>query len=90
MTLKILNHEIIGKIDKLDEKLEGKLPITREELLVLVNSWGREQDFKFIYDNQTINFISIKKSKPKECYDLSRFQTVFVKTNTCSRAMLTN
>ena len=45
MTLKILNHEIIGKIDKLDEKLEGKLPITREELLVLVNSWGREQDF---------------------------------------------
>ena len=39
MALKIINEKIIGKIDKLDEKLEGKLPITREELLVLVNSW---------------------------------------------------
>ena len=41
MALKIINEKIIGKIDKLDEKLEGKLPITREELLYLINSWGR-------------------------------------------------
>ena len=90
MALKIINHEIIGEIDDLNAKLSGEKPVTREELLYLVNSWGREQAFKFIYDNQTNNFISIKESKPKEYYDLSKFQTVFVKTNTCSRAMLTN
>ena len=42
MTLKILNHEIIGKIDKLDEKLEGKLPINRLELIKLIGSWEEQ------------------------------------------------
>ncbi len=45
MALKIKNERIIGTIDKLEEKLEGKLPITREELFVLVNSWGRRLGF---------------------------------------------
>ncbi len=74
----------IGLHDKLQEKLNGELPINGLELLYLVNSWGREEDFS------TIEGIYIKKCEVKECYDLSKLQTVFVKTNTCSRAMLTN
>ena len=65
MALKIINHEIIGEIDDLNAKLSGEKPITREELFILVNSWGREQAFKFIYDNQTNNFISIRNLNQK-------------------------
>ncbi len=39
----------------LQEKLNGKIPITREELLILVNSWGRLHSFI------TNNEIEIKK-----------------------------
>ena len=49
----------------LQEKLNGKIPITREELLILVNSWGR------LYSFITNNEIEIKKHESKECYDLS-------------------
>ena len=41
MALKIENERIIGTIDNLDKKLEGKLPIDRLELIELVSSWGR-------------------------------------------------
>ena len=41
MTLEVINEEIVGTIENLEAKLNGEIPITREELLVLVNSWGR-------------------------------------------------
>ena len=77
MALKIKNERIIGTIDKLEEKLEGKLPITREELFVLVNSWGRNISF-YTKDSQNKD-IYIEECEPtqseqallvrKECYD---------------------
>ena len=45
MALIVKDEEIVGTIDNLEDKLEGKLPITREDLFVLVNSWGRSTDF---------------------------------------------
>ncbi len=60
MALKIENGQIVGTIDKLEEKLEGKLPVTREELLFLIKSWGEIYN----YDQPVINVGS--------CYDLSK------------------
>ena len=87
MALSIENQRIIGNIDDLESKLEGKLPVDRLELLYLVNSWGRTN---FSYAEYLNEDVKIEKCGPNYCYDLSKFQTVFVKTNTCSRAMLTN
>ena len=84
MALVIKKQRIVGTINNLQEKLNGELPINRLELLYLINSWGRISSF------DTNDNIKITKCKSKECYDLSKLQTVFVKTNTCSRAMLTN
>ncbi len=64
MALKIINEKIIGKIDKLDEKLEGKLPITREELLYLINSWGRKTCF-YTKDSQNKD-IYIESCEPTQ------------------------
>ena len=50
--------------------LSGEIPITREELLVLVNSWGRLEDFNTKTSNN--QQLIIGKCKPKECYDLSK------------------
>ena len=69
MALEIKNHEIIGEIDNLEAKLNGKIPINRLELIHLVNSWGRNQGF-FTNDN-----ITIPISETKECYDLSKLDT---------------
>ena len=44
MALKIIENKIVGTIDNLQDKLEGKLPIDRLELLYLVNSWGRNKN----------------------------------------------
>ncbi len=69
MALIIENGQIVGTIDNLEDKLEGKLPIDRLELLVLVNSWGRTKSF-YIFDlNQDID---IEECEAKECYDLSK------------------
>ena len=45
MGLKIKNKKIVGTIDRLEDKLAGKLPVDRLELLVLVDSWGRSTGF---------------------------------------------
>ena len=45
MALEIKNDTIIGTINNLQEKLNGELLIDRLELLYLINSWGRSQDF---------------------------------------------
>ncbi len=84
------NNELVGRIYNLENKLNGKLPVNKLELIKLINSWGRNNSGSIpIKDNEN-NEVNFSISEPKECYDLSRFQTVFVKTNTCSRAMLTN
>lgn len=51
-------------IINLELKLNGELPVTREELLELVSSWGRTDTF------YTIDSIRLEQSKPKECYPL--------------------
>ena len=57
-------------IENLEKKLNGELPVTREELLVLVSSWGRRLGF-YTKDSQNKD-IYIKECEAKECYDLSR------------------
>ena len=79
MALKIIDKKIVGEIYFLEEKLEGKIPIDRLELLYLINSWGRSETF-FTYNNDIK--IKIKKCEAtqseqallvrKECYDLSK------------------
>ena len=69
MALKIENEKIVGTIDNLQDKLEGKLPVDRLELLYLVNSWGRTKSF-YIFDidiDQDID-IDIEECEAKECY----------------------
>ena len=69
MALEIKNDTIIGTINNLQEKLNGELPINGSELLYLINSWGREEEF------DTNDNIKIPKCEAKECYDLSKLDT---------------
>ena len=70
MALKIENERIIGTIDNLQEKLEGKLPIDRLELIELVSSWGRMDLFLTTgINNETL---VIEDCPPNQCYDLSK------------------
>ena len=73
MAQRVEKYNIVGEIDNIQEKLSGKIPITMEELLVLVNSWGR------LYSLNTNNEIEIKKHEPKECYDLSKLDVSLLK-----------
>ena len=73
MAIKTVNRKLVGTINKLKDKLEGKFPIDREELLFLVNSWGRTNSFCTI-DSNDFNVI-IKEYEKKECYDLSKLDT---------------
>ena len=78
MALEIINSEIVGTIDNLQDKIDGKIPIDRLELIYLVNSWGRELSFIInyfndvhstngigLYDNKEIK---INECKPENCY----------------------
>ncbi len=69
MALEVKDRKIIGEIDNLEDKLEGELPINRLELLYLINSWGRDNDF---YTNDNIII-------PK-CEATQSEQTKFVRT----------
>ncbi len=69
MALDIQKQRIAGKIDNLQEKLNGELIINRVELLYLINSWGRT-DWFFTIEN-----IKINQCEAKECYDLSKLDT---------------
>ena len=35
------------RINNLEDKLDGKIPVTREELIYLINSWGRLKEVEF-------------------------------------------
>ncbi len=81
MALIVKDEEIVGTIndihsmngiglhDNLQEKLNGKLPVDRVELLYLINSWGRSQDFS------TSENILIPECGATQCYDLSKLDT---------------
>ena len=69
MALRIEKYNIVGEIDNLEEKLEGKLPVDRLELLYLVNSWGRTN---FSYAEYLNKDVKIEKCEPNYCYDLSK------------------
>ena len=71
MALEIIDEKIVGKIDSLQDKLDGKLPIDRLELLVLINSWGRI-NFFYTYTEYLEKSLKIEECKAKECYDLSK------------------
>ena len=60
------------KIKNFEKKLEGKLPVTKEELFILVNSWGRTQDIDI--NNEIFDF-KYKTSFSKNYYDLSKLDT---------------
>src|SRR5574344_1827384 len=81
MALKIENEKIVGIIDNLEEKLSGKLPVTREELLVFVNSWGRLGNFDAKASNNQM--LMIDKCDSKECYDLSKLDTSEITDMSC-------
>lgn len=68
--VKIMYQKIGGTIDDLNKKLSGKLPVTKEELAVLINSWGRT-DWYYLQTTDNLSVI-IEKCPPKECYDLSK------------------
>ena len=53
-------------IENLELKLNGELPITREELFELVNSHGRKHSGIHTHDH-----LLIQTCNPNECYDLS-------------------
>ena len=63
----------IKDIENLEDKLSGKIPVTREELIALINTHGRKNGFNLeIIDINTDILIEyyIKKSNPNECLPL--------------------
>ncbi len=69
MALEIIDEKIVGTIDNLQEKLKGKIPVDRLELIELINSWGREEEFS------TNENIIIPKCEATQCYNLSKLDT---------------
>lgn len=59
-----------NNIKNLNNKLEGKIPVTREDLIVLINSWGRD----YTFSSFSIE-LKIYKCKATKCYDLSKLDT---------------
>ncbi len=70
--LRIKNNRLVGKIYNLEKKLNGEIPVTRLELIHLVNSWGR--DFLFMTEKSN-ELIFINKIKQNEKYNLSKLNT---------------
>ncbi len=79
MALEIIDKKIVGTIDNLQEKLEGKLPVDRLELIELINSWGRIDFFYTQYLDEDVKIEQCKATQSeqaklvrKECYKLSK------------------
>ena len=66
----------IKDIKDLEDKLYGKLPVNREELFILVNSWGRELSFITIINNIGYDIYKCEKKEclPLENLDVSKIQ----------------
>src|SRR5574344_33675 len=77
MALEIIDEKILGTIDNLQDKIDGKLPIDKLELIELINSWGRTKSGFYTgcsnidYSNNN-KILEIEECEPKECYDLSK------------------
>ncbi len=69
MALRVENNRLVGNVDNLETKLNGKLPVDRLELIYLVNSWGRTSFFYTEYLNEDVTIV---KCEPNYCYDLSK------------------
>ena len=52
-------------IQNIIKKLSGLEPVTREDLIALINSWGR------LDSQETNDEIQINKCDANKCYDLS-------------------
>ena len=65
----------ILKIQNLGEKLKGELPINREELFHLVNSWGRKNTFssldQVIYKTRSSNKYDLENLDVSQIEDFS-------------------
>ena len=80
-------------IDNLEKKLNGELPINRLELLYLINSWGRDNDFytneikKWINNNrEKMNEIDLKDKYGDEIDDFfSKFTNINIEVNSIQR-----
>ena len=75
MGINIIDEQIVGEISFLEEKLEGKIPVAREDLIVLINSWGRS-NYMYIH---VIGYAEIEQCEAKECYDLSKLDVSRIK-----------
>ncbi len=60
-------------INNLELKLNGELPITKRDLIALVNSWGRYESFNSI-DNTRFNKCEPKEKYPLENLDVSQIE----------------
>ena len=80
MALKIKNDRIIGTIDNLEDKLNGKLPVDRLELFYLINSYPRINNFTFTYNNETSDVLI---SNPRKNYNLSKLDTSQITDMSC-------
>ena len=68
MGINIIDEKIVGEISFLEEKLAGEIPVAREDLIVLINSWGRT-NYMYIH---VIGYAEIEQCEPTQCYDLSK------------------
>ena len=75
MGINIIDEKIVGEISFFEEKLAGEIPVAREDLIVLINSWGRT-NYMYIH---VIGYAEIEQCEPKECYDLSKLDVSRIK-----------
>ena len=68
MALEIIDKKIVGAINKLEDKLNGKLPIDRLELLYLVNSWGRIDFFYTEYLDEVVKIEECKATQSEQAF----------------------
>ncbi len=71
-------QKIVGEIDYLKEKLEGKLPVNSLELIHLINLYGRKENSHFKINGEDIKFYRNKANLDKT-YDLSKLDVSEIK-----------
>ena len=68
--------ETINDIDDLEDKLSGKLPVNVNDLVILINTWGRKDRFCIYVDDIEYILDSYKKEEclPLENLDVSQIE----------------